>query len=195
MPYFVIFFPFFMLIEFKIEFNKIKKRANIEYDDVDIFKRGNSKKMLQLFLVFNVAAIVSISYFYIIKAPHVNAIKCISDGTTTTNMYYVNDYFCGPVDGFTRISSSMSNAIKNSDLFGFFYSIFKESVFIIILFIFAICTIKYRSYNPSDEYYEYTINQQKEILDTFQSLYEQIAKRDRITKLLISLNEKGDKID
>ena len=194
MPYFVIFFPFFMLIEFKIEFNKIKKRANIEYDDVDIFKRGNSKKMLQLFLIFNVAAIVSISYFYIIKAPHTYAVKCFSDGTTT-NMYYDKDYFCGPVDGFTRISSSMSNAIKNSDLFGFFYSIFKESVFIIILFIFAICTIKYRSYNPSDEYYEYTINQQKEILDTFQSLYEQIAKRDRITKLLISLNEKGDKID
>jgi hypothetical protein len=183
-----------MVIVFKIEFNKIKKRANIEYDNVDIFKRGNSKKMLHLFLVFNVAAIVSISYFYIIKAPHTYAAKCISDGVKTT-MYYVSDYFCGPTYGFTRISSSMSFNIKNSWLFGFFYNIFKESVFIIILFIFAICTIKYRSYNPSDEYYEYTINQQKEILDTFQSLYEQIAKRDKITKLLISLNEKGDKID
>ena len=194
MPYYVIFFPFFMVIVFKIEFNKIKKRANIEYDNVDIFKRGNSKKMLHLFLVFNVAAIVSISYFYIIKAPHTYAAKCISDGTKTT-MYYVSDYFCGPTYGFTRISSSMSFNIKNSWLFGFFYNIFKESVFIIILFIFAICTIKYRSYNPSDEYYEYTINQQKEILDTFQSLYEQIAKRDKITKLLLNLNEKGDKID
>ncbi len=194
MPYYVIFFPFFMVIVFKIEFNKIKKRANIEYDNVDIFKRGNSKKMLHLFLVFNVAAIVSISYFYIIKAPHTYAAKCISDETKTT-MYYVSDYFCGPTYGFTRISSSMSFNIKNSWLFGFFYNIFKESVFIIILFIFAICTIKYRSYNPSDEYYEYTINQQKEILDTFQSLYEQIAKRDKITKLLLNLNEKGDKID
>ena len=194
MPYYVIFFPFFMLIEFKIEFNKIKKRANIEYDDVNIFKRGNSKKMLHLFLVFNIAAIVSISYFYIIKPPHTYAIKCFSDGNENTEMKYIN-YFCGPAIGFTRISSSMSFSFKNSWLFGFFYSIFKESVFIIIFIIYAICTIKYRSYNPSDEYYEYIINQQKEILDTFQSLYEQISKRDRITKLLISLNEKGDKGD
>jgi hypothetical protein len=110
-------------------------------------------------------------------------------------MVYVNDYFCGPVYGYSRFSSNMSNAVINSWFFGFFYSVFKESVFIVILIIFCISAIKYRNYHPSEEYFEYMKNQQKEILDTFQSLYEQISKRDRITKLLISLNEKGDKID
>ena len=188
MPFASIFLPIILLIEFKYQFRKLKTSANFNYDDINVKARGNAKSILHIFALMQFVAFVSLIYFYVIKLPHFNQAVCVGDGTKSI-LYQtsINEDFCGPAGDNVRIAYGMTYKIRNFWLIGWFHEVFKEALFIMLLLTVILCAIIYRNYSPNQKYYDYIINRQQEMLETFQLLYDQIGKRDKINYLLLKM--------
>lgn len=188
MPFASIFLPIILLIEFKYQFRKLKTSANFNYDDINVKARGNAKSILHIFALMQFVAFVSLIYFFVIKLPHFNQAVCVGDGTKSI-LYQTskNEDFCGPAGDNVRIAYGMTYKIRNFWLIGWFHEVFKEALFIMLLLTVILCAIIYRNYSPNQKYYDYIINRQQEMLETFQLLYDQIGKRDKINYLLLKM--------
>ena len=189
MPFASIFLPIILLIEFKYQFRKLKTSANFNYDDINVKARGNAKSILHIFALMQFVAFVSLIYFFVIKLPHFNQAVCVGDGSTKSILYQTskNEDFCGPAGDNVRIAYGMTYKIRNFWLIGWFHEVFKEALFIMLLLTVILCAIIYRNYSPNQKYYDYIINRQQEMLETFQLLYDQIGKRDKINYLLLKM--------
>jgi hypothetical protein len=88
----------------------------------------------------------------------------------------------------------MSFKMRSAFFFGWIYRLAREAISIMILLSIIFVIFIYRKYTPTKDYYDFIIRKQKEILETFQLLYQQISKRDLITKnlLLVVKNEQKE---
>ena len=186
MPFASIFLPIILLIEFKYQFRKLKTSANFNYDDINVKLRGNAKSILHIFALMQFVAFVSLIYFYVIKLPHFNHAVCYGNGTASI-LKQTRKGFCGPASDKVRIAYGLTYEIRKFWTIGWFHEVFKEALFIMLLLTAILCTIIYRNYSPNQKYYEYIINRQQEMLETFQLLYDQIGKRDKINYLLLRM--------
>ena len=120
--------------------------------------------------------------------PHFNQAVCVGDGTKSILYQTINNEdFCGSAGDNVRIAYGMTYKIRNFWLIGWFHEVFKEALFIMLLLTVILCAIIYRNYSPNQKYYDYIINRQQEMLETFQLLYDQIGKRDKINYLLLKM--------
>ena len=186
MPFASIFLPIILLIEFKYQFRKLKTSANFNYDDINVKLRGNAKSILHIFALMQFVAFVSLIYFYVIRLPHFNHAVCVGNGSIS-KLYQNNEGFCGPASDKVRIAYGLTYEIRKFWGIGWFHEVFKEALFIMLLLTVILCTIIYRNYSPNQKYYDYIINRQQEMLETFQLLYDQIGKRDKINYLLLRM--------
>ena len=187
MPFSSIFLPIILLIEFKYQFRKLKTSANFNYDDINVKARGNAKSILHIFALMQFVAFVLLIYFYVIKIPHFKHAVCAKDGEKSYLYQTDEDKFCGPAADKVRIAYGLTYKIRKFWLIGWFHEVFKEALFIMLLLTIILCTIIYRNYSPNQKYYDYIINRQQEMLETFQLLYDQIGKRDKINYLLLKM--------
>ena len=79
----------------------------------------------------------------------------------------------------------MSFRKRNAFFFGWIYRLSREAISFMILLSIIFIIFIYRKYTTSKDYYDFIINKQIELLDIFQLLYQQISKRDFITKNLL----------
>jgi hypothetical protein len=89
----------------------------------------------------------------------------------------------------------MSFRMRSAFFFGWIYRLSREAISVMILLSIIFIIFIYRKYTPSKDYYDFVINKQIELLDTFQLLYQQISKRDFITKNLLAVVKENTKED
>ena len=197
MPVMALPFPFVMFGLFKYEFYKLKFFANCKFDETSIKNLSNAKKILNYFLAFTLLTLLGITYLYAAKLPHYTMIKCYkSKGTDgETIMFSDQVVMCGPTSYNSRISFGMSFKMRSAFFFGWIYRLAREAISIMILLSIIFIIFIYRKYTPTKDYYDFIIKKQKEILETFQLLYQQISKRDLITKNLLLVAKNEQKID
>lgn len=197
MPVMALPFPFVMFGLFKYEFYKLKLFANCKFDETSIKNLSNAKKILNYFLAFTLLTLLGITYLYATKLPHYTMIKCYkSKGTDgETIMFSDQVVMCGPTSYNSRISFGMSFKMRSAFFFGWIYRLAREAISIMILLSIIFIIFIYRKYTPTKDYYDFIIKKQKEILETFQLLYQQISKRDLITKNLLLVAKNEQKID
>ena len=197
MPVMALPFPFVMFGLFKYEFYKLKLFANCKFDETSIKNLSNAKKILNYFLAFTLLTLLGITYLYAAKLPHYTMIKCYkSKGTDgETIMFSDQKVMCGPISYNSRISFGMSFKMRSAFFFGWIYRLAREAISIMILLSIIFIIFIYRKYTPTKDYYDFIIRKQKEILETFQLLYQQISKRDLITKNLLLVAKNEQKID
>ena len=190
-PFFGLLFPFFFLIIYKFHFFILKRRGTFSYKETGINHRNNKYFILIIFIIFNVAVFCIIGLFYFSPVSHSYTVECYSPKTVTDNSFnyllYNTANWCGPLKSKMKLSSIMTNKMKNALFIGWFVNLFQQLPFIIILFSVFLIVIIYRKYNPDKRYYKYIVNRQKELVNTFYSLYEQISKRDIITSMLLKI--------
>ena len=187
-------FPFVMFGLFKYEFYKLKLFANCKFDETSIKNLSNAKKILNYFFIFNLLTLLGITYLYATRLPHFNQIACYNNGSETI-MAIVSDKICGPTFYNGRISFGMSFRMRSAFFFGWIYRLSREAISVMILLSIIFIIFIYRKYTPSKDYYDFVINKQIELLDTFQLLYQQISKRDFITKNLLAVVKEDTKED
>ena len=85
--------------------------------------------------------------------------------------------------------------MRSAFFFGWIYRLSREAISVMILLSIIFIIFIYRKYTPSKDYYDFVINKQIELLDTFQLLYQQISKRDFITKNLLAVVKEDTKED
>jgi len=196
MPIMAFPFPFVMFGLFKYEYYKLKIFANCKFDETSIKNLSNSRKILNYFLIFTLLTLLGITYLYASKLPHYSMMQCYkSKGTDgETIMYSDKKVMCGPTFYNSRISFGMSFKMRSAFFFGWIYRLAREAISIMILLSIIFVIFIYRKYTPTKDYYDFIIRKQKEILETFQLLYQQISKRDLITKnlLLVVKNEQKE---
>ena len=187
MPVMALPFPFVMFGLFKYEYYKLKLFANCKFDETSIKNLSNAKKILNYFLAFTLLTLLGITYLYAGKIEHYSMIKCYkSKGDNgETIMYSDGSVMCGPTSYKSRISFGMSFKMRSAFFFGWIYRLAREAISIMILLAIIFTIFIYRKYTPTKDYYDFIIKKQKEILETFQLLYQQISKRDLITKNLL----------
>ena len=197
MPVMALPFPFVMFGLFKYEFYKLKFFANCKFDETSIKNLSNAKKILNYFLAFTLLTLLGITYLYATKLLHYTMIKCYkSKGTDgETIMFSDQVVMCGPTSYNSRISFGMSFKMRSAFFFGWIYRLAREAISIMILLSIIFIIFIYRKYTPTKDYYDFIIKKQKEILETFQLLYQQISKRDLITKNLLLVAKNEQKID
>ena len=172
----------------------MKLFANCKFDETSIKNLSNANKILNYFLTFTLLTLLGITYLYSTRLYHFDHIICFNNGSETI-MSYVSNKMCGPTSYNTRISFGMSFKMRSAFFFGWIYRLAREAITIMILLSIIFCIFIHRKYTPSKDYYDFIINKQKEILDTFQLLYTQISKRDLITKNLLLVVKSQKKED
>ena len=85
--------------------------------------------------------------------------------------------------------------MKDILILGWIVGLFQQLPFIVIIISIFLVALIYRKYNPDTRYYEYIIKRQEDLINTFYVLYQQISKRDLITKNLLLVAKNEQKID
>ena len=191
-PFFGILFPIVILIIYKFHFFILKRRGSFSFKETGINRRNNKNFILIIFIIFNIAVFCIIGLFYFSPVTHSYTVECYTPKSSTESfniLLYNTNNWCGPLKSKMQLSSIMTNKMKNTLFIGWIVNLFQQLPFIIILFSVFLIILIYRKYNPDKRYYEYIVNRQKELVNTFYSLYEQISKRDMITSMLLKITQ------
>lgn len=192
-PYFALLFPVIMLAVYKFQFFILKRQGSYSFTEATINKRNNNKFVLNAFIIFNIVMFCIIGYLYFTPLPHFYTVNCYTPIEVAEDSYNILLYnttnWCGPVESKVRLSSVLTNKMKETLFFGWFVGLFQQLPFIIILISVLLIVLIYRQYNPDIRYYEYIIKRQIELSNTFHVFYEQISKRDILTSMLLKMTQ------
>ncbi|MCQ2816299.1 MAG: hypothetical protein MJ252_03435 [archaeon] len=98
-PFAFILVPFVFLIEFGLQYGKIRIFGTVSYDEVTVIKRNNANFINICFLLFNIANLFILLYFYVGKWEHESQITCLLirnpdpvDPTGSRILNYINEF-------------------------------------------------------------------------------------------------------
>ena len=192
-PFFAILYPIIVFILYKFEIFILKKRGAFSYKEMGINHRNNKFLILNSFIFYNLAVFCIIGYFYFAPLPHSYQADCYTPKEVVDNsiniLLYNSLNYCGPVRAKTKLSSILTNKMKDINIIGWNISLFQQLPFIIILISFVLIILIYRQYYPDKRYYKYIFKRHKDLLNTFYVLYEQISKRDVLTSMLLKITQ------
>ena len=192
-PFFAILYPIIVLIIYKFHFFILKRRGSFSFKETGINHRNNKSFILNVFVIFNIAAFTIIGYFYFYPFTHSYTVECYTPKEVTDESFNILLYntknWCGPLKSKIQLSSILTNKMKNTPIIGWIVNLFQQLPFIIILFSIILIILIYRKYNPDKRFYDYIANRQKEIVNSFYILYEQISKRDILTSMLLKITQ------
>lgn len=192
-PFFVILYPIIVFTLYKFEIFILKRRGSFSFKEMGINHQNNKYLILISFIIFNLSVFCIIGYFYFAPIPHFYETVCytpkeIVDESFNILLYNTENY-CGPVRSKIKLSSILTNKMKDIIIISWIVNLFQQLPFIIILISFVFIILIYRKYHPDKRYYEYIFKRHKELINTFYILYEQISKRDILTSMLLKITQ------
>ena len=194
-PFFAILFPLIILALYKFQLFILKRRGSFAFKESGMYHRNNKYLLLNTFVAFNIAIFCIFGYFYFAPLPHTYVSDCYSPKTVDDNQYSYNvlitfkENWCGPVKSRIKLSSVLTDKMKDILILGWIVGLFQQLPFIIIIISIFFIALIYRKYNPDKRYYEYIIKRQEDLINTFYVLYEQISKRDILTSMLLKISQ------
>ena len=193
-PFLAILFPLIMLIVYKFQFFILKKYGSISFNENIVNKRNtNNNFILNSFLIFSIIAFCITGYFYFESFPGFYTANCYTPNRRLNDniniLIYNSNKFCGPTKYQKKLSSILTNKMKDTFVIGWLTDLFQQIPFIIILLSIIAVIVVYRNYNPDKRYYNYILKRQQEILHTFYFIYESFKKGDIITSMLLKITK------
>lgn len=192
-PFLAIIFPIIVFILYKFQFSILKRMGDFSFKEKGIYQRNNKDLILISFIFFNIAAFSFIGYFYFFPLPHFYITECYTPKIVTNESYnillYNYENYCGPVKSKVKLSSILTDKMRNIFVLGWLVELFLQLPFIIILISIVLIMLIYRKYNPDKRYYEYIYQSQKKLINSFHILYEQISKRDILNSMLLKITQ------
>ena len=192
-PFLSILYPIIVFILYKFELFILKRRGSFSFKEMGISHRNNKYLILTSFIIFNLAVFCIIGYFYFAPLPHSYETDCYTPKEVVDESFNILLYntanYCGPVRSRVKLSSILTNKMKDIKIIGWIVNLFQQLPFIIILISLVLIILIYRKYNPDKRYYEYIFKRHKELINTFYVLYEQISKRDILTSMLLKITQ------
>ena len=192
-PFFSVLFPIVILFLYKFQLYLLKSRGSFSFKETGMYHRNNKFLLLSIFLVFNIAIFCIFGYLYFAPLPHTYASDCFTPNDAEANPYNVLFSFkknwCGPVKSRIKLSSILTEKMKDILILGWIVGLFQQLPFIVIIISIFLVALIYRKYNPDTRYYEYIIKRQEDLINTFYVLYQQISKRDILTSMLLKITQ------
>ena len=190
-PFFAIFFPLIMLVLYKFQLFMLKKQGSFSFKETGIKQRNNNGFILKTFILFIIAIFCFLGYLYFIPLPHFYTAACLSPQEGHDDLVNVLVYnktnWCGPVKSHVRLSSIMTENMKDTIGIGWIAGLIQQIPCAIILIAVFFVILAYRKYNPDVRYYDYLVRRQQELSNTFHVFFEQISKRDILTSMLLKI--------
>ena len=191
-PFLALLFPLLMLIIYKFQYSILKNNGSISFNENIVNKRNtNNNFILNSFLIFTILVFCITGYFYFESFPEFYTADCYTPKRINRYNYniLVYDYnkFCGPTKYQRRLSSILTNKMKDTFAIGWISDLLSQIPFIIELLCVIFVIIIYRNYNPDKRYYNYIMKRQQEIMETFHFLSENFKKGDIISSMLLKI--------
>ena len=191
-PFLALLFPLLMLIIYKFQYSILKNNGSISFNENIVNKRNtNNNFILNSFLIFTILVFCITGYFYFESLPEFYTADCYTPKRINRYNYniLVYDYnkFCGPTKYQRRLSSILTNKMKDTFAIGWISDLLSQIPFIIELLCVIFVIIIYRNYNPDKRYYNYIMKRQQEIMETFHFLSENFKKGDIISSMLLKI--------
>ena len=193
-PYLAILFPVIMLIIYKFQFFILRRHGSISFNENIVNKRNtNNNFILNSYLIFSILNFCITGYFYFESFPGFYSGDCYTPKRTLRDNYNIFIYntskFCGPTKYQNKLSSILTNKMKDTFVIGWITELFAQIPFTIILLSIIAVIVVYRNYNPDKRYYNYILKRQQEIMHTFHFLSESFKKGDIITSILMKITK------
>ncbi len=191
-PFLALLFPLLMLIIYEFQYSILKNNGSISFNENIVNKRNtNNNFILNSFLIFTILVFCITGYFYFESFPEFYTADCYTPKRLNRYNYniLVYDYnkFCGPTKYQRRLSSILTNKMKDTFVIGWISDLLSQIPFIIELLCVIFVIIIYRNYNPDKRYYNYIMKRQQEIMETFHFLSENFKKGDIISSMLLKI--------
>ena len=191
-PFLALLFPLLMLIIYEFQYSILKNNGSISFNENIVNKRNtNNNFILNSFLIFTILVFCITGYFYFESFPEFYTADCYTPKRINRYNYniLVYDYnkFCGPTKYQRRLSSILTNKMKDTFAIGWISDLLSQIPFIIELLCVIFVIIIYRNYNPDKRYYNYIMKRQQEIMETFHFLSENFKKGDIISSMLLKI--------
>ena len=191
-PFLSLLFPLIMLIVYKFQFSTLKKYGSISFNENIVNKRNtNNSFILNSFLIFIIIAFCITGYFYFESFPGFYSADCYTPKRKIRDDYNILVYnfskFCGPTKYQKKLSSILTNLMKDTFVIGWITELFEQVPLIIVLLSIIAVIVVYRNYNPDKRYYNYILKRQQEIAYTFHFFSEHFKKGDIITSMLLKI--------
>ena len=191
-PFLALLFPLLMLIIYKFQYSILNNNGSISFNENIVNKRNtNNNFILNSFLIFTILVFCITGYFYFESFPEFYTADCYTPKRINRYNYniLVYDYnkFCGPTKYQRRLSSILTNKMKDTFAIGWISDLLSQIPFIIELLCVIFVIIIYRNYNPDKRYYNYIMKRQQEIMETFHFLSENFKKGDIISSMLLKI--------
>ena len=197
-PFLALVFPLLMLIIYKFQLSILKNYGSISFNENIINKRNTNNNFIILsFLIFTILAFCITGYFYFESFPGFYTADCYSP-KRSNNIYNRYNYniliynfneFCGPTKYQRKLSSILTNKMRDTFVIGWITDLFSQIPFMIVLLCIIFVIIIYRNYNPDKRYYNYILKRQQEIMHTFHFFCESFKKGDIITSMLLKITK------
>ena len=183
-----------MLIVYKFQFYILKKYGSISFNENIVNKRNtNNGFILNSFLIFIIIDFCIQGYFYFESFPGFYSADCYTPKRQIRDNYNILVYnfskFCGPTKYQKKLSSILTNTMKDTFVIGWITELFEQVPFIIVLLSIIGVIVVYRNYNPDKRYYNYILKRQQEISHTFNFFQENFKKGDIITSMLLKITK------
>ena len=193
-PFLSLLFPLIMLIVYKFQFHILKKYGSISFNENIVNKRNtNNGFILNSFLIFIIIDFCIQGYFYFESFPGFYSADCYTPKRQIRDNYNILVYnfskFCGPTKYQKKLSSILTNTMKDTFVIGWITELFEQVPFIIVLLSIIAVIVVYRNYNPDKRYYNYILKRQQEITHTFNFFQENFKKGDIITSMLLKITK------
>ena len=193
-PFLALLFPLIMLIVYKFQFSILKNYGSISFNENIVNKRNtNNNFILNSFLIFSIINFCITGYFYFESFPGFYSANCYTPKRNLRDNYniliYDNSKFCGPIKYQKKLSSILTNKLKDTFILGWITELFEQVPFIIILLSIIAVIVVYRNYNPDKKYYNYILKRQQEIMQTIYFFYDSFKKGDVITSMLLKITK------
>ena len=191
-PFLALLFPLLMRIIYEFQYSILKNNGSISFNENIVNKRNtNNNFILNSFLIFTILVFCITGYFYFESFPEFYTADCYTPKRINRYNYniLVYDYnkFCGPTKYQRRLSSILTNKMKDTFAIGWISDLLSQIPFIIELLCVIFVIIIYRNYNPDKRYYNYIMKRQQEIMETFHFLSENFKKGDIISSMLLKI--------
>lgn len=192
-PFFALLYPIIDFILYKFQLFILKRRNSYSFKEIGISRRNNNNLVLNSFIIYNLAVFCILGYLYFAPLPHSYTAECytpkeITDASFNILLYNTNNW-CGPLKSKVKLSSILTKKMKDILVIGWIIGLFQQLPFIVVLIAVVLVILIYRKYYPDTSYYEYIIHRQKDLLNSFYILYDQISKRDILTSMLLKITQ------
>ena len=192
-PFLAIFYPFIVFILYKFHFFILKKKNSYSFKEMGISKRNNNSLVLSSFIIYNLAVFCIIGFLYFAPIPHSYTAECYTPKEVTDESFniliYNTENWCGPLKSKVKLSSILTKKMEDILFIRWIVGLFQQLPFIIVSIAVVLVILIYRKYYPDKSYYEYIVKKQKDLLNSFYVLYDQISKRDILTSMLLKITQ------